>query len=292
MQHKEPLWVPSEMRKFRSALTEFARFAEGKVQGSFPDYPSLHRWSVTDIEEFWSTAAEFLEVKWVKAPQRALVSPGAGKMLGGQWFPKGTLSYAANMLTDLSDQSVKIISIIEGLDQPVEWTGADLYRAVARCAAQLSRAGVKSGDRVAGVLPNTAEAIVAMLASNAVGAVWSSCSPDFGQEGILDRFGQIEPKILFMTASYIYNGKVIDCRPTIAAVQAKLPSVVQCVAVDPLGSGLIAENTVSWAEFLLGGKGGRSELRTRRDRLRPPALYSLFLRDHRQAQVHNPLGWG
>jgi len=188
MQNKTPLWTPSDSRRKNSALTRFARFAEAKTGQTFPDYPSLHQWSVTESEDFWSLAASFLGIRWVTRPERAHLPPPAGRMLGAQWFPKATLSYAANMLSDLSDPSIKIISIIEGRDQPIEWSGAEIYRAVARCAAGLSRAGVTSGTRVAGVLPNTAEAIIAMLASNALGAIWSSCSPDFGQEGILDRF--------------------------------------------------------------------------------------------------------
>lgn len=255
MPSTKALWSPSEARKANSHLSAFGQFVEQELDRSFTDYPSLHDFSVTDIERFWGLAAEFLALRWERKAERALILPEGGGMLGAQWFPGGTLSYASNMLSDPDDQTIKIISIIEGRETAIEWTGAAIYRAVASCAAQLSHLGVRVGDRVAGVLPNTAEAIIAMLASNAIGAVWASCSPDFGQEGILDRFGQIEPKVLFVTASYIYNGKLIDCRPIVSAIVAKLPSLLKTVAVDPIGSGCRLDEAEPWDEFLKGGEG-------------------------------------
>ncbi|MBC7533398.1 MAG: acetoacetate--CoA ligase [Oligoflexus sp.] len=275
MPSTDALWSPSESRKATSQLSAFAQFAAHRLGKSFPDYPTLHDFSVTDIERFWGLAAEFLAIRWEQKPERALILPEAGRMLGAKWFPGGTLSYAGNMLSDADDQSIKIISIIEGRERAIEWTGGAIYKAVASCAAQLSRLGVRAGDRVAAVLPNTAEAIIAMLASNAIGAVWASCSPDFGQEGILDRFGQIEPKVLLVTVSYIYNGKLIDCRPTVSAIVQKLPSLYKTIAIDPIDSGFTLDEAESWDEFLQGGTGAEKTFKPLATTFDHP-LYILF----------------
>ncbi|RYZ60037.1 MAG: acetoacetate--CoA ligase [Proteobacteria bacterium] len=275
MQSSKPLWIPGETRKELSQMTQFARFLEEKTGLSFADFPALHHWSVSRVDQFWGFAAEFLGIRWENFPDSSVTLPPEGKMLGARWFPGGTLSYAANMLSDLNDKTIKIISLIEGCDEPVQWTGGDLYRAVARCAKELLKLGIKPGDRVAGVLPNTAEAIIAMLGANAIGAVWSSCSPDFGQEGILDRFGQIEPKVLFVTTSYLYNGKTIDCRPTIAAIMAKLPTVLKTVAIDPIHSRIAVPGTISWTDFLAAGTGAEDNFKPLATPFEHP-LYILF----------------
>lgn len=269
-----PLWTPSEGRKAASHLTRFAHFLETKGEAAYSDYPALHAWSALETEKFWRYASEFLGIIWDKVPTFALENKAAG-MMGTHWFPDATLSYAANMLTHLDDDSIKIISIIEGLEGEVRYTGGAIYQAVARGAAHLTRLGVKAGDRVAGVLPNTAEAIIAMLSANAIGAIWSSCSPDFGQDGILDRFGQISPKVLFVTTSYIYNGKTIDCRATIAQVLTKLPSVTKCVAVDPIRSGLTVEGALSWDDFLEATRGAEQVFKPLATPFDHP-LYILF----------------
>ncbi|MES2744332.1 MAG: acetoacetate--CoA ligase, partial [Bdellovibrionota bacterium] len=252
-----PLWTPTYARKSSAALSRFAHYLGEHYETHIPlhDYASLHQFSVNDLEKFWSAASEFLEIKWVTPPSKSYTPPPAGKMVGANWFAGSTLSYADNMVSSKTDETVRIISIIEGLDNPVRYTGGEIYRSVARLAAHLRSIGIKPLDTVAGVMTNSVEAIIAMLATNAIGAIWSSSSPDFGEDGIVDRFGQILPKVLFVTGSYQYNGKTIDCRSTIHAVLRKLPSVQECIAIDPLQTQQSIENTKRWSDVLRANEG-------------------------------------
>lgn len=257
---KTALWTPAEARSEASYMGTFARYLEAQTGHRFARYSDLHAWSVEDIARFWELAAAFLGIEWAEAPTHVLnPCPRPGQMLGGQWFPDGRLSWTANLLNDRLDASVKIISIIEGRAEPIFYTGRDLYAAVARCARVLRAHGVRSGDRVAAVLPHTVEAVIGMLATASLGAIWSSCSPDFGIQGIVDRFGQIAPKALLATRSYAYNGRVFDCRKVADAVLKALPSVELALMIDPLAEGSIASPWQEWEEAL--GPISEAELR-------------------------------
>lgn len=211
----------------------------------------MHAWSVNKPEAFWGAAADFLKIDWQNPPSQVYESPAdSTKMLGGQWFPDGRLNFAENLLKNPKDENVRIISIIEGRQDSLYFTGKDIYRDVSRFAHKLLQFGVKKGDRVAAVVPNTIEAIIGLLASSAIGAIWSSCSPDFGDQGILDRFQQIEPKVLILTTSYMYNGKLCDCQETALLVRNQLPSVQLSVSVDPLATGALIPDTVAWQEMI------------------------------------------
>lgn len=250
-----PLWQATPERRSKSQLSAFAEFLSRRTGRTFADYQSLHRYSVDDVAQFWGLVAEFSGIRWHKAADRNFQEPPAGKMLGGKWFPGAQISFAENLLPSADDSTTKIISIIEGLTAPKIYRGSQIFAAVARCASQLAALGVQAGDRVAGVLPNTVEAIVAMLATNAIGAVWASCSPDFGQDGILDRFSQIQPKVLFATAAYVYNGKTFDCRPVVEQVRKALPGLLATVLVDPAETHLTiaGPGCFRWEDFLAAG---------------------------------------
>jgi acetoacetyl-CoA synthetase len=219
-----PLWTPSAER---AAATELARFLHLARRQSFEE---LHAWSVERSEEFWNLVWDFCEVRGDKG-KRTLAD--GKRMPGARWFPEGRLNFAQNLLRRR-----------DGADAMVFW-GEDrikrrlshkqLYDLVSRLAQALADAGVKKGDRVAGYLPNLPESAAAMLATASLGAIWSSCSPDFGVQGVLDRFGQIEPKVLFCADGYLYAGKEFDCQEKVEAVLAKLPSVEECVVIDYLG---------------------------------------------------------
>jgi acetoacetyl-CoA synthetase len=220
----KPLWTPSAER---AAGTDLARFLRLARQESFAD---LHAWSVAHSEAFWNLVWDFGEVRGEKGA-RTLVD--GERMPGARWFPDGRLNFAENLLRRR-----------DGADAIVFW-GEDrikrslnfqqLHALVSRLSQALADAGVKKGDRVAGYLPNLPEATAAMLATASLGAIWSSCSPDFGVQGVLDRFGQIEPKVLFCADGYLYAGKEFDCQDKVEAVLARLPSVVECVVIDYLG---------------------------------------------------------
>ena len=193
-------------------------------------YEELHAWSVEHSEDFWNLLWDFCEVKGKKGG-RTLVD--GERMPGAKWFADAELNFAENLLRRR-----------EGADAIVFWgedrvrrrlSHRNLYELVSRMAQALADAGVKKGDRVAGYLPNLPEATAALLATASLGAIWSSCSPDFGVQGVLDRFGQIEPKVLFCADGYLYAGKEFDCQDKVEAVLARLPSVEECVVIDYLG---------------------------------------------------------
>jgi len=218
----KPLWTPSPER---AAATELARFMKRAGQR---DYAGLHRWSVEESPAFWNLLWEFCEVRGEKGA-RTLVD--GDRMPGAKWFPDARLNYAQNLLNGKGE------IVFWGEDRiKRRVTQQNLRNLVSRLAQALADAGVKKGDRVAGYLPNVPEATAALLATASLGAVWSSCSPDFGVQGVLDRFGQIEPKVLFCADGYLYNGKEFDSQEKVSRVLDKLPSVEECVVVDYLGA--------------------------------------------------------
>ncbi len=218
----KPLWTPSAQR---AAATELARFM--KLAGK-RDYAELHRWSVERSPEFWNLLWDFCEVRGEKGA-RTLVD--GDRMPGAKWFPDARLNYAQNLL----DAKGEIV--FWGEDRIKRRLSHQNLRAlVSRLAQALADAGVKKVDRVAGYLPNVPEATAALLATASLGAVWSSCSPDFGVQGVLDRFGQIEPKVLLCADGYLYNGKEFDSQEKASQVLDRLPSVEECVVVDYLGA--------------------------------------------------------
>jgi acetoacetyl-CoA synthetase len=219
-----PLWTPSAERAARTELARFMKLA-GKSS-----YAELHRWSVESSADFWELVWRFGQVRGDPGGRR-LINPE--KMPGAKFFPEGKLNYAENLLR-ARDATPAIA--FWGEDRIKRYLSRrQLYDLVSRMAQALADAGVKKGDRVAGYLPNVPEATAALLASASLGAVWSSCSPDFGVQGVLDRFGQIEPKILFCADGYLYNGKEFDSQEKVSQVLEKLPSVEECVVIDYLG---------------------------------------------------------
>ncbi|HEU4350558.1 MAG TPA: acetoacetate--CoA ligase [Burkholderiales bacterium] len=220
-----PLWTPSPER---AAKTELARFM--KLAGK-SSYAELHRWSVESSADFWELVWRFGQVRGDPGGRR-LINPA--QMPGAKFFPEGKLNYADNLLR-ARDATPAIA--FWGEDRIKRYLSRrQLYDLVSRMAQALADAGVKKGDRVAGYLPNVPEATAALLATASLGAVWSSCSPDFGVQGVLDRFGQIAPKILFCADGYLYNGKEFDSQEKVSQVLDKLPSVEECVVVDYLGA--------------------------------------------------------
>lgn len=215
-----PLWTPDPARVSDAALTRFTAFLTGRTGSPFPDYASLHQHSITHRGEFWSAVWDFCGVVGHKGDR--LVENG-DQMPGARFFPDARLNFAENLLRR-DDDNVAIIAVDEpGAERTVTW--AQLRTQVAACARMFTDAGVRPGDRVAGIIANVPEAVIAALAAASIGAVWSSCSPDFGVQGVLDRFGQIEPTVLVAVAGYHYAGKYHDCREKVRDVVAKLPSL-------------------------------------------------------------------
>ena len=252
---RKPLWKPSRTRIAAANLTAFTRSATRRWGPEFADYEALHRWSVTHPEQFWTTLWDVAGVVADRRGERALVD--ANRMPGAKWFPDARLNFAENLLRshDTSDALV-----FWGEDKVKgRASHAELYRAVAQTAWALRDMGVTKGDRVAAYLPNVPAAVVAMLATASIGAIFSSASPDFGVQGVLDRFGQIAPKVLFACDGYYYNGKVIDCLGKVAEIAARMPSLERVVIVPYAGGGDMAtvKQGVSLSDFLAPFAGER-----------------------------------
>jgi len=223
---ERPLWTPSPER---AAATLLARFME---RAGHRDYAALHRWSVEERAAFWSLVWDFCAVKGEKGA-RVLVD--GDRMPGAKWFPDARLNFAENLLEARGEADALVFWGEDRVRRRM--SQRELHALVSRLAQALKAAGVGKGDRVAGYLPNLPESVAAALATASLGAIWSSCSPDFGVQGVLDRFGQIEPKVLFCTDGYLYGGKEFDCLAKTREVLAKLPSVRRCVTVPYLGTG-------------------------------------------------------
>ncbi|MDN5918663.1 MAG: acetoacetate--CoA ligase [Pseudonocardia sp.] len=234
--------------------TEIAHFAawvrdeRGVEIADITDYAALHDWSVRDLDGFWSAVAEYSGVLFHDAPTATL---GSREMPGAQWFPGSTLNYAEHALTPgpgRADDDAAIEFVREdGVERTV--THAELRDAVGRARAGLVRAGVGQGDRVVALAPNCVETLVAFLAAASLGAIWSSCSPDFGARAVHDRFAQIEPAVLVAVDGYRYGGKAYDIRENVATLRAQMPSLRETVLVGYLDEDASLEGTTPWAEF-------------------------------------------
>ncbi len=222
-----PIWQPGTARIEQANLTAFARAVAQRHGAELADYARLRAWSVEQSEAFWAALWEFAEVRASQGWQQILSEPS--RMPGARWFPGARLNFAENLLRH-RDAAEAIVAFQEdGQRRSISYD--ELFQATARLAAAMQADGIGAGDRVAAVMPHGIETIVAMLATTALGAIWSSCSPDFGSQGILDRFGQIEPKLLFAVDGYRYAGKRLDLRPKLQAIQARLPTLRRLVLV-------------------------------------------------------------
>ncbi len=236
------LWTPDPNHHGPLArFTDWIREHRG-VQAD--DYAALHNWSVTDLEGFWSAVVEHLDVRFHDQPTAVL---GSREMPGAQWFPGATLNYAEHSLAHGADADTALIYAREdGVERTV--TRGELRDLVGRARAGLVAVGVGRGDRVVALAPNCVETLVMFLAAASLGAIWSSCSPDFGARAVHDRFAQIEPAVLLAVDGYVYGGKRFDVRPTVEKLRGQLPTLRATVLVPSLGQSL--DGTISWDEFV------------------------------------------
>ncbi|MCH7479298.1 MAG: AMP-binding protein, partial [SAR324 cluster bacterium] len=220
-----PIWTPARERVESSNLYAFLNRMKARHDFQGEDYAALHRWSVEQADTFWEEVWRDAEVA-VSAPHTAVLTdrsmPVERTLPREVWFPGVRFNIAQHLLRFRDDRPA-LIAESEG-GEPRTLTYRELYAQVARCQAGLKALGVEAGDRVAGFLPNTVEPIVAMLATAATGGVWSSTSPDFGFQGVLDRFGQINPTVLICADGYCYNGKVHDTLEKAAQLAREIPS--------------------------------------------------------------------
>ena len=264
-----PLWTPSPEAIVSANVTRFIRDVVQPLGGAaarIGDTSGLYDWSVTDPEQFWSALWRFCSViaeeRDGAPPWDAVLEHGErmappDPVLGPRWFRGARLNFAENLLRRRDDADALVLWTERGPGRRLSF--AELAEAVRRFAGYLRQAGVEQGDRVAGFVPNMPEAVVAMLATASLGALWSSCSPDFGPAGVVDRFGQIAPKVLVTADGYLYAGKRIDCLERVRAFLPNLPSVERVVVVPHLPADLAPPkalgfpSAVSWADALAIG---------------------------------------
>ncbi len=226
-ENKKPLWIPSKQRINNSNFKSFIKFLKKEYNLSFKNYSELYDWSVTDIENFWESIWKYSGLIHSKSYDNIL---DRRIIRGAKWFTGTKINFAENLLR-YNDDGKAIISSRE--DKPdVSLTYKQLNKLVAQCAAGLKKIGVKKGDRVAGFVTNIPETIIAMLSATSLGAIWSSCSPDFGIQGVLDRFGQIKPKVLFAIESYQYNGKKINSISKINDIVQGIPEIENIILIE------------------------------------------------------------
>ncbi|MCQ6556414.1 acetoacetate--CoA ligase [Streptomyces sp. C10-9-1] len=247
-----PLWQPDADRVADARVTRFQAWAaERHGAPAEGGYPALHRWSVDELETFWQAVAEWFDIRFTTPYERVLADRS---MPGARWFPGATLNYAEHALRTAEDPARAAEPALLRVDEtqepaPVSW--AELRRQVGALAARLRDLGVRPGDRVSGYLPNIPEAVTALLATAAVGAVWTSCAPDFGARSVLDRFQQVEPVVLFTVDGYRYGGKEHDRTATVAELRGELPSLRAVVHIPLLGTEA-PEGALDWAAVTAG----------------------------------------
>lgn len=243
-----PIWTPSAGRLAGAHLTAFTKLAELAYDRKLNGYAELWRASVADPARFWSLVWDYCGVIGDKG---ATALSDGDNMLAARFFPEARLSYAENLLRRDDDGDALVFWGEDQLQR--RWSWRELRAQVSLLQQAMRGAGIQSGDRVAGFMPNMPETIAAMLAANSLGAVWTSCSPDFGADGAVERFGQTEPKLLFCPDGYWYAGKAVDIRAKMAALAEALPSVRQIIVVPYLGeTGVFAENVpkaITLADF-------------------------------------------
>ena len=223
-----PLWTPDQARIEATRIHHFMQHLNRVHDQQLDNYQALHRWSVENSPTFWSELWDYAGVVASNKGEAVLEHPD--RMPGAHWFPQARLNFAENLLR-FRDERPAVIFRGED-DTRYELSHAELYLRVAQLASALRRQGVVAGDRVSGFMPNIPETLIGMLATASIGAIWSSCSPDFGINGVLDRFGQVEPKVLLTTDGYRYNGKVLNSLERVASIVGQLPSV-ETVVVAP-----------------------------------------------------------
>lgn len=224
---QQPLWAPSAERIAATRMDAFRRFVNQCHALQLADYPALHAWSVAQREAFWQAIVDFFEVRFTQQPEAVLREGPA--MPSAHWFPGATLNFAEHLLRRRDAHPALIAIGEDGTREQLSY--AELAAHVAGLQQSLQAAGVGIGDRVAAFMPNTWQTVVGMLATASLGATWSSCSPDFGTQGVIDRFGQIEPKVLIAAAGYRYAGKNLDLTAKLNEILERLPSLQQLVVV-------------------------------------------------------------
>ena len=242
------MWQPTEEQINNSQMMDYMQLVNQKFGLSLKKYSQLYDWSIEKAEDFWGSFWEYSQI--IHHSPYSQVVDDLGKMPGAKWFDGATLNFAENLLRYRDD---KIAILFQGEDgTQSSLTYKELHDQVSRLARSMREMGIVKNDRVAGFMPNIPETIITMLATASIGAIWSSCSPDFGIKGVLDRFQQIEPKLIFAADGYLYNGKTIDCLSKLKKILVDLPSIKKTIIVPFAGDSntSVIKNSMLWNDFL------------------------------------------
>jgi acetoacetyl-CoA synthetase len=246
----ELLWTPSPSRIERAQITHYLDWLEERGR-RFDSYTALWQWSIDDLEGFWGSLWEYFDIRASMPYTRVL---GSSSMPGADWFPGARLNYAEHALRHERADAEALLFLSERSPlRALSWT--DLGSRVRKLATHLRRMGLRRGDRVVAYLPNSPEAVIAMLATVSVGAVWASCGPDFGPRGVVDRFLQLAPKFAFVVDGYYYGGKPFDRRPELGTILSSLPSLERVIylrVLEPDNDTLLTEKSIFWEDALSG----------------------------------------
>jgi len=246
----ELLWTPSPSRVERAQLTHYLGWLKERGR-RFDSYAALWQWSIDDLEGFWGSLWEYFDIRASKPYERVL---GSSSMPGAEWFPGARLNYAEHALRHERAGADALLFLSERRAlSAMSWT--DLGSRVRKLATHLRRMGLGKGDRVVAYLPNSPEAVIAMLATVSVGAIWASCGPDFGPRGVVDRFLQLAPKFAFVVDGYYYGGKPFDRRPELRTILSLLPSLERVIylrVLEPDNDAHLTENSIYWEDALSG----------------------------------------
>lgn len=243
-----PLWQPTQRDIEKSNIYNFIQHLNTEYNKNFKDYKDLYNWSIHHYENFWEACLKFSQIKLSKSYERITQDNENSNIPRPNWFPGAKLNFAENLLK-YRDDSLAIIHWAEN-QEPLRITYSELFEEVKNVANGLRKLGVKKSDVVAGFVSNVPEAVIAMLATTSIGAVWTSCSPDFGYQGIMDRFGQTKPKVLFAVNGYSYNGKVFESLEKISKVSDEIESIQKTIIIDKVN----IENHISNTKFFTWDK--------------------------------------
>ena len=228
----DPLWQPRDTDIAKTQMTAFGQKVAREHGLAVTDYASLHQWSIEHPEEFWAAVWDYCDIL-ASEPYESVVS-NFDQFPGAEWFPGSCLNFAQNLMRFRDDQ-IALVGLLENGDRRA-FTYAEIWSEVEKLASAMRRLGLVAGDRVAGYLPNIPETVIAMLATTSIGAIWSSCSPDFGVRAACDRLGQIRPRVLFTASAYLYNGKTFDCLGKARETESSIGSLEATIVVPMLAS--------------------------------------------------------
>jgi len=242
------MWQPTEEQINNSQMMDYMQLVNQKFGLSLKKYSQLYDWSIEKAEDFWGSFWEYSQI--IHHSPYSQVVDDLGKMPGAKWFDGATLNFTENLLRYRDDKIAIHFYGEDGTQSSLSYR--ELYDQVSRLARSMREMGIVKNDRVAGFMPNIPETIITMLATASIGAIWSSCSPDFGIKGVLDRFQQIEPKLIFAADGYLYNGKTIDCLSKLKNILTYLPSIKKTIIVPFTGDSNtnVIKNSMLWNDFL------------------------------------------